>query len=124
MLARAAAFCKDLGAAIVVTEPRRPFRIVYVNAAWESLCGYASDEALGATCAILQGPLTNRASAAAFTQHVETTGGPASMIVNNYRKCGALFLNSIVTLPLREKGGPIEFHAAILTPIPTEYATA
>ena len=104
---------------MMITEAGRPFRIAHVNPAWELLCGYAAAEALGREApALLHGPLTDRAAAMAFTRSIEETGFPASMIVTNYTKSGEAFLNHVVTLPLRECGGPILYHAAILTPIP------
>ena len=39
----------------VFTEPRPPYRIVHVNQAWLQATGYTADEAVGKTCAILQG---------------------------------------------------------------------
>ena len=40
----------------VITEAERPYRIVAVNQAWCELCGYGSEEAVGNTCRMLQGP--------------------------------------------------------------------
>ena len=89
-----------LVSAVVVTEPFAPYRIVHVNPAWVILCGYTAEEAIGETCAILQGPLTNRDDTRRFTRAVESSGLPASMVVLNYTKKGELFSNSIVSLPL------------------------
>ena len=44
--------------AMVITERAAPFRIVHVNEAWCTLCGFTMQETLGLTCKILQGPDT------------------------------------------------------------------
>jgi hypothetical protein len=39
----------------IITEAKAPFRITYVNAAWEELCGYSRDDVIGrAGLALLQ----------------------------------------------------------------------
>ena len=42
----------------VYTTAEPPFIITYANSAWESLCGFSSESAVGRTCAILQGERT------------------------------------------------------------------
>ena len=44
-----------LSVAISLTNPFSPFIIQYVNAEWQSLCGYKSDDVLGKTFKFLQG---------------------------------------------------------------------
>ena len=119
LLDRVALASACLVSAVVVTEPFAPYRIVHVNPAWVILCGYTAEEAIGETCAILQGPLTNRDDTRRFTRAVESSGLPASMVVLNYTKKGELFSNSIVSLPLRAGDtAAVAYHATVLSRIP------
>lgn len=39
--------CRSSCQARIVTEATYPYRVVYVNRAWEDLCGWTADEAIG-----------------------------------------------------------------------------
>ena len=71
VLARVMKFAHASEMAIVVTAAKRPFDIVYVNHAWEDLCGFAAFETLGRNSTILHGPLTDHAAVAAFARTIE-----------------------------------------------------
>jgi PAS domain-containing protein len=45
--------------AIVVTAATAPHTILYVNKAWENMCGYTLSEAIDPTLQCIQGPKTN-----------------------------------------------------------------
>ena len=45
--------------AIVLCEPLRPFRIVYVNEQWCDVCGFKAKDVIGSTLALIQGPETD-----------------------------------------------------------------
>ena len=42
----------------VYTTVKRPYIITFVNSAWERLCGFTAESAIGRTSAILQGERT------------------------------------------------------------------
>ena len=42
----------------VYTTAEPPFVITFANSAWERLCGWKNEAAIGRTCAILQGERT------------------------------------------------------------------
>jgi len=42
----------------VYTSAEPPFVITFVNSAWERLCGWKKEAAIGRTCAIIQGERT------------------------------------------------------------------
>ena len=116
LLARVALASADLLSAVVVTEPFAPFLIVHVNPAWVALCGYTAAEAIGETCAILEGPLTSRNDTLRIMRVAER-GLPASLVVQSYAKIGERFTNSIVSLPLRDATAAVAYLATVLSRI-------
>lgn len=92
--------------ALVITEPFPPFRITYANPAWEKLCEFSVDEALGKNLAMLQGPLTNRMKLRTLLDGVQQ-GFAGSTTVINYKKSGCAFYNRIRIRPLRGEDGVV-----------------
>lgn len=88
----------------VITELNPPFRITHVNEAWEGLCGFSRDEAVGRTLEMLQGPGTvtedlERINARVLRQEL------VSMTLINYRKNGKAFVNHLRVVPLTTTPG-------------------
>jgi PAS domain S-box-containing protein len=86
--------------AIVVTETKKPFRVVDVNECWEGLCGYSFSEARGKTLgSLLQGPETNQVAATGLVSHL-LAGEEAGAVLINYTKDGRQFKNRIRVGPI------------------------
>lgn len=95
--------------AIVITEATKPFRVVDVNSAWESLCGHSYVEAKGRTLGdLLQGPETNKQAATALIAQL-LLGEEAGTCLTNYRKDGRPFRNRIRVGPLLDESKVTHF---------------
>lgn len=80
---------------IVITDTKNPFRIVAVNKAWESLCGYTRDECQGQSLgSLLQGPETETRDVSIMLSKL-LNGEEAGAILTNYAKNGRKFKNHI-----------------------------
>jgi len=93
--------------AIVVTEAafERPGpRIVYVNASFTRITGYAADEVIGASPRLLQGPDTEPAAIARMRASFERWR-PVEETVVNYRRDGTPFWNELSVVPVADSTG-------------------
>lgn len=80
---------------IVITTNESPFRVVDVNSAWEGLCGYHREEAIGRNLgSLLQGPDTNIAVANELVRSLKQNG-ISETVITNYAKNGRRFENHI-----------------------------
>jgi PAS domain S-box-containing protein len=80
---------------IVITTAKSPFRVVDVNGAWEGLCGYSREEAIGCNIgSLLQGPDTNMESANAMVRSLQENG-VSETVLTNYAKNGKSFENHL-----------------------------
>ena len=76
----------------VITGAQRPYQIMQVNQAWTALCGFSSQEAVGNTFAIMQGPATNGRSLVEMHKRLGCRR-PNAQLILNYKKDGSPFLN-------------------------------
>ena len=83
----------------VITDTSRPYRIVHVNKAWCNLCGFSSEEAVGKTCSILQGPGTCAHTLRAVEAACEQQESVACKLLN-YTRDGHPFVNMLIISPL------------------------
>ena len=92
---------------IIVTE-RGPGEnpIVYANAGFLQLTGYASDEVLGRDCRFLQGAGTDPETVAAIREAVRA-GLPIRTTVRNYRKDSSPFWNELQVTPVADAQGQV-----------------
>jgi PAS domain len=96
--------------AVVITTATAPYSIVYVNKAWEDMCGYKANEVLHETLQCIQGPKTNTKLAQSSIHKLlssmsNTTSSPKAttptptepvdMYLVNYRKDGSSFTNHV-----------------------------
>lgn len=102
--------------AIVITEKKMPFRIVSVNSAWETLCGYTAAECNGQTLSCIQGPDTNTASITALMAQL-LRGEKAGTILTNYKKDGSKFRNHLSVGPLEDHHGNTTHFVGVLKEI-------
>lgn len=84
--------------------------ILYVNAAFERLTGYASQELIGASPRILQGPATSLAARKRLSKALRA-GQRHSTTLVNYRKSGEPYRCAIDMFPLLTPEG--ELFAAV-----------
>ncbi len=92
---------------IVICEVRASEQpLVYANAAFERLTGFALSELLGTDLRRLQGSDREQEGRASVRQAIER-GESARILLRNYRKDGTQFWNEMLIDPLRDAGGAI-----------------
>ena len=102
-----------LNAGVVISDARAPdMPIVFVNAMFEQMSGYASSEILGRNCRFLQGKDSNQPGVADIRSAIKAqTNGFATL--RNYRKDGSLFLNQLFISPVRDGAGVVTHFVGI-----------
>lgn len=92
---------------MVVTDPLLPDNpIVFVNAAFLDLTGYAEPEVRGRNCRFLQGPETSPETVARIRRAV-AAGEEITTDILNYRRDGSTFWNELYISPIRDPEGRI-----------------
>lgn len=98
--------------AMIITNPRLPDNpIVYANAAFLRLTGYAREDILGRNCRFLQGKETARHAVEALREAVDARRDIAIDILN-YRKDGSQFWNGLYLSPVTNAEGEVQFFFA------------
>jgi PAS domain S-box-containing protein len=98
---------------VVVTDSRQADNpIVYVNAGFEALTGYAGAETIGRNCRFLQGSETDGAVVREMGQAV-VDAAPFTGVVQNYRKDGTKFWNEITIRPIAVDAEPNRFYVGV-----------
>ncbi len=96
-------------APMIVTDPTIDDNpIVFANAAFLDMTGYARSEVTGRNCRFLQGPDTDPAALATLREALGRRDGVAVDLLN-YRKNGEPFWNAVDITPLRDEGGAVRF---------------
>ncbi|AFZ23658.1 PAS domain S-box [Cylindrospermum stagnale PCC 7417] len=103
--------------AIIITEaviPEEPFglRILYVNAAFTRMSGYAVGEVMGKTPRILQGEQTSRTQLAKIRAALQA-GLPIRTELINYHKNGSTYWVEINVVPIKDQQGKITHFVAV-----------
>lgn len=101
---------EETNEAIIITEgtplePPGP-RITYVNPAFTDITGYESEEVIGKTPRLLQGPATEPWVLQSLREHLEQ-GQPFEGEAINYRKNGTPYVNHWSVAPVRNRNGTI-----------------
>jgi len=92
---------------IVIADAIDPdYPLTYVNAAFERLTGYTSDDVVGRNCRLLQGPSTDRDAARAVGDSLRAGRSVISRLLN-YRADGSAFWNEVRISPVRDAGGTV-----------------
>jgi diguanylate cyclase (GGDEF)-like protein/PAS domain S-box-containing protein len=91
-------------------------RILWVNAAFESITGYAQAEMPGQTCAVLQGEHTSREMVSRMRAALHA-GQPFSGELLNYRKNGSTFWNALSIHPMVGAGGELTHFVGVLSDV-------
>jgi PAS domain S-box-containing protein len=91
--------------ALVLTNPAfEDNPIVYVNAAFTRLTGYAVEAAVGRNCRFLQGPETEPDRVAQIREAV-ASGEDIAIELTNHRADGSAFLNRLTITPIVDREG-------------------
>jgi len=93
---------RDAPEAVLIANNQR--LTTYVNTAFEMLTGFRSDEVIGRSCALLQGPDTCEVSVAAMREALDV-GRPFKGELLNYRKDGKPFWNELTVVPVYDLDG-------------------
>jgi len=98
---------------IVVAEQEGEDNIlIYANAAFERLTGYASDDILYQDCRFLQGSDRAQAGLQAIRDAVKAQR-PCRQIIRNYRKDGSAFWNELSITPVLNEGDQLTYYIGI-----------
>lgn len=115
-----AALAAESDLAVVLTdgslEPPGP-KILYVNSAFERLCGYRADELIGRNPRVLQGPATSLAGRKRLAQGLRTALS-CRVTLTNYRKSGEAYRCEIRLFPIALPGGGLLGAVAIERELP------
>jgi PAS domain S-box-containing protein len=105
-----------LNAGVVISDARAPdMPIVFVNAMFEHMSGYASSEILGRNCRFLQGSDTDQPGIATIRDAIKAQSNGFATL-RNYRKDGSLFLNQLFISPVRDGAGAVTHFVGIQHP--------
>jgi PAS domain S-box-containing protein len=108
---------KAVPVGIVFSDPTRPDNpLVFVNDGFELITGYSSAEVLGRNCNFLKGPNTSPAALAEMRVAI-ATGKSCDVVLENYRKDGTRFWNSVLITPLRDRSGNVVNFVGIQTDV-------
>jgi PAS domain S-box-containing protein len=98
--------------AIMITENKPGYPIVYVNQAFTDMTGYGNAELKGQSPTILQGPKTDRAVLDRLRREI-SEGKIFHGRAVNYRKDGSEFIMEWKIAPVRNESGDITHYLAI-----------
>ena len=87
---------------IMITKAEPGYPVVYVNDAFAEITGYSSEEIVGQSPAILQGPKTDRAVLARLNQAL-SEGRLFHGEAINYRKDGSEFVMEWKIVPIKNE---------------------
>lgn len=106
-LARNTRAMEEAPVGITISNPDQDDNpLIYANAEFASLTGYAEAEVLGQNCRFLQGPETSPESVAAMRDAIQA-GERVSVELVNYRADGSTFWNRVTIAPVRDDDGEI-----------------
>lgn len=92
---------------VTIADARLPDNpLIYANAGFERLTGYAVKEVLGRNCRFLQGPDTDRDTLERLRSAIRQKQ-PCTVQLLNYRKDGTAFWNRLSITPVRDASGAV-----------------
>jgi PAS domain S-box-containing protein len=98
--------------AIMITENKSGYPIVFVNQSFTDMTGYERDELIGQSPTILQGPKTDRDVLDRLRRDI-SEGKIFHGQAVNYRKDGSEFIMEWKIAPVRDENGEISHYLAI-----------
>ncbi len=103
--------------AMVLTDPRvEDNPIVYVNAAFERVTGYARSAVIGRNCRFLQGDQTRKADVDKLRGAIRDKRD-MSVDIQNYRADGKPFVNRLIIAPISDANGEVIYYLGIQKPL-------
>ncbi len=112
------------GLAMVVAAADVPDQpIVFTNAAFTRLTGYAAEEVAGRNCRLLQGPGTDPETVERI-RHALREGRQVEAQLLNYRRDGTPFWNSLSITPVAGEAGGLAFFLATLSDVTAAHHAA
>ena len=93
-----------------VSEGQIP--LIYANAAFYRLTGYAPDDIMGKDCRLLQGALTDQPGLQTLRAAL-AQGTEATVLLRNYRKDGSEFWNELTISPVLSDSGALTHYIGI-----------
>ena len=108
---------------VMITAAAPGYPIVYVNPAFCQMTGYAAEELLGQSPAVLQGPGTDLQVLAQLKQDL-AAGRQFHGSAINYRKDGSEFMMEWKIAPIRNAQGQVSHYLAVQKDISHEQAPA
>ena len=107
---------------IVVAEQEGEDSIlIYANAAFERLTGFAVDAILYQDCRFLQGSERHQAGLAAVREAIRA-GQPCRQVLRNFRKDGTPFWNELSITPVRNEADQLTYFIGIQRDVSREVA--
>ena len=97
---------------IIVDAQSSDLPMVYVNAAFERITGYARSEARGRNCRFLQGEDTDPATVKLLREGV-TEQREVHVVIRNYRRDGSIFWNDLYISPVRDETGDVTHYLGV-----------
>ncbi len=95
---------------VVIADARQPdYPLVYANAAFERMTGYAQSEILGRNCRFLQGADADQVGLEGI-RYALREKGEARVLLRNYRKDGTLFWNELFMGPVFDDQGQVSHY--------------
>lgn len=92
---------------ITISDARLPdMPLIFVNAAFISMSGYASEEIIGKNCRFLQGEDRSQEGRYSIRQAINE-GTHCQVLLKNYRKDGSYFWNDLIISPIHNASGKV-----------------
>jgi PAS domain S-box-containing protein len=103
--------------AVIITDMNLPGQpMIFANAAFERITGYAVYDALGTNCRFLQREDTDQIGVQTMRAAMEQ-GRACQVVLRNYRKDGTLFWNELTISPVRDMEDKITHYVGIASDI-------
>ena len=111
---------RDAVLPMAVSDPTLPDNpIVYVNAAFERLTGFAAEDVVGRNCRFLQGPATAPEDVARLRAAIAARE-PVELDLLNHRRDGSAFWNRLTVAPVHGEDGMLRHFVASQTDVTLE----